>query len=155
MKPKHGLPCGVRLTEGLGGAGGAAALALAAETLAEAERRDTLCLGVVFITGSVPERSRIRHQLGRPQLAWCSLAGERPAAGRAATTGLTPSLLAVPAMALPLAVAVLCGAAFPTRSLQVNSEQVVLINATHLGGSDARTEALRRAEFFALATPNV
>ena len=63
MKPKHGLPCGVRLTEGLGGAGGAAALALAAEILAEAERRDTLYLGVVFITGSVPEPSLIQHHL--------------------------------------------------------------------------------------------
>ena len=55
MKPKHGLPCGVRLTAGLGGAGGAAALALAAETLDEAERRTTLSIGVVFTTGSVPE----------------------------------------------------------------------------------------------------
>ena len=55
MKPKHGLPCGVRLTAGLGGAGGTAALALAAEALAEPERRATFCIGVVFTNGSVPE----------------------------------------------------------------------------------------------------
>ena len=63
MKPKHGLPCGVRLTVGLGGAGGATALALAAETLAESERRATLCLGVVFTTISVPELSPVQHRL--------------------------------------------------------------------------------------------
>ena len=50
MKPKYGLPCGVRLTEGLGGAGGATALASAAETLAEPERRDALYVGAGFIT---------------------------------------------------------------------------------------------------------
>ena len=37
MKPKHGLPCGVRLIAGLGGAGGTTALALAVETVAELE----------------------------------------------------------------------------------------------------------------------
>ena len=63
MKPKHGLPCGVRLTAGLGGAGGTTALALAAETLAEPERRATLDIGVVFTTGSVPELSPIQHRL--------------------------------------------------------------------------------------------
>ena len=57
MKPRPGLPCGVRLTEGLGGAGGAAALALAVETVAELERRATLSIGVVFTAGSVPELS--------------------------------------------------------------------------------------------------
>ena len=64
MKPKHGLPCGVRLIAGLGGAGGTAALALAAETLTETEWRDTLSIGVVFTTGSVPELSPVQHQLG-------------------------------------------------------------------------------------------
>ena len=63
MKPRPGLPCGVRLTAGLGGAGGTAALALAAETLAEPERRATLCIGVVFTTGSVPELSPVQHRL--------------------------------------------------------------------------------------------
>ena len=66
MKPKPALPCGVRLTAGLGGAGGTAALALAAETLAEPERRATLTIGVVFTTGSVPELSLVRHRLGVP-----------------------------------------------------------------------------------------
>ena len=66
MKPKHGLPCGVRLTVGLGGAGGTTALALMAETLAEPERRDTLSIGVVFTAGSVPELSLLRHRLGEP-----------------------------------------------------------------------------------------
>ena len=55
MKPRRGLPCGIRLTAGLGGAGGTAALALAAEKLVEPERRTTLSIGIVFTTGSVPE----------------------------------------------------------------------------------------------------
>ena len=64
MKPGPGLPCGVRLTAGLGGAGGATALALAAETVAERERRATLDIGVVFTTNSVPELSPVQHRLG-------------------------------------------------------------------------------------------
>ena len=63
MKPKHGLPCDVRLIAGLGGAGGTTALALMAETLAEAERRDTLSTGAVFTAGSVPELSPVQHRL--------------------------------------------------------------------------------------------
>ena len=63
MKPKHGVPCGVRLIAGLGGAGGATALALAAEIVAELERSDTLSIGVVFTTASVPELSPVQHQL--------------------------------------------------------------------------------------------
>ena len=55
MKPEHGLPCGVRLTAGLGGAGGTGALALVAEKLVEPERRATLSIRVVFTTGSVPD----------------------------------------------------------------------------------------------------
>ena len=66
MKPKHGLPCGVRLTVGLGGAGGTTALALAAETVTESERRDTLSVEVVFTAGSVPELSLLRHRLSEP-----------------------------------------------------------------------------------------
>ena len=65
MKPKHGLPCGVRLTAGLGGAGGTTALALAAETAVEPERRDTLSIGVVFTGASVPELSLVRHRFTR------------------------------------------------------------------------------------------
>ena len=126
MKPKHGLPCGVRLIAGLGGAGGTTALALAAETLAEPERRDRLSIGVVFTNGSVPELSPVQHRLASktgvvfpvvgvlessqnrcplcvPLLAWCLAAGERTAEGRAATTRLTPSLFAVPKMALATA----------------------------------------------------
>ena len=63
MKPKHGLPCGVRLIAGLGGAGGTAALASAAKTLTETEWRHTLSIGVVFTTGSVPELSAVQHLL--------------------------------------------------------------------------------------------
>ena len=63
MKPRPGLPCGVRLTAGLGGAGGATALALAAETLAEPERRATLGIGVEFTTGSVPELSLVQNRV--------------------------------------------------------------------------------------------
>ena len=68
MKPKDGLPCGVRLTAGLGGAGGTTALALAAEILAEPERRDTLSIGVVFTTGSVPELSLFAVQTWRARM---------------------------------------------------------------------------------------
>ena len=70
MKPRPGLPCGVRLTEGLGGADGAAALALAAETLAEIERRDTLSMGIVFTVSSVPELSPLRHGFGAVLSRW-------------------------------------------------------------------------------------
>ena len=66
MKPKHGLPCGVRLIAGLGGAGGTTALALMAEALAELEQRDTLCIGVVFTAGSVPELNLLWHRPGKP-----------------------------------------------------------------------------------------
>ena len=123
MKPKHGLPCGVRLTAGLGGAGGVAALAPAAETVTESAQCDNLSIGVVFTTGSVPELSPVQHRLASqagfvfpavrvleanpirrrlcaPHLAWCFAAGERPAEGRAATTRLTSSLFVVPKMAL-------------------------------------------------------
>ena len=126
MKPRPGLPCGVRLTEGLGGAGGTTALALAAETAVEPERRDTLCIGVVFTGASVPELSLVRHRFTRqrgvefpavgelelrqnrdllcaPHRAWCFAAGQQPAEGRAATTRLTPSLFAVPKNALATA----------------------------------------------------
>ena len=85
------------------------------------------------MTGSVPELSPVRHRLGPPRLAWCCVAGERPAEGRAATTRLAPTLLTVPAMALPTAVAVLCSADFPARSSELSSEQVAYTNATHLG----------------------
>ena len=64
MKPRPGLPCGVRLTAGLGGAGGTTALARAAETVTEPERRDTLRIEVVFTAGSVPELSLLRNGLG-------------------------------------------------------------------------------------------
>ena len=45
--------------------GGTAALAVAAEALAELERRDTLSIGVVFIAGSVSELSLVQHRLAR------------------------------------------------------------------------------------------
>ena len=65
MKPRSGLPCGVRLTAGLGGAGGTTALALAAETAVEPERRDTLSIGAVFTAASVPELSLVQHRFAR------------------------------------------------------------------------------------------
>ena len=95
MKAKPALPERVRSMEGLGGAGGTAALALAAETLAEPERRATLRIGVVLTSRSVPELSPVRHRLG------------------------------VPILVLPIEVVVLCSSEFPARSLAVNSEQVV------------------------------
>ena len=63
MKPRPGMPCGVRLTVGLGGAGGTTALALMAEILAEPERRATLSIEVVFTAGSVPELSPVQRRL--------------------------------------------------------------------------------------------
>ena len=63
FRSKHGLPCGVRLIAGLGGAGGTAALGLAAETRTETEWRDTLSISVVFTTDSVPELGPVQHQL--------------------------------------------------------------------------------------------
>ena len=148
MKPRPGPPCGVRLTAGLGGAGGTTALAWAAETLAEPERRATLDIGVICTTGSVPELSPVQHRLVSqtgfvfpavgllepdpeqrglcaPHFAWCFAAGERPAEGRAATTRLTPSLLYVPAMALATAVAVLYSAELPARSWELNGRPAV------------------------------
>ena len=63
MKPTPGLPCGVRLTAWLGGAGGTTDLAVMAETVTESERRDTLSIEVVFTTRSVPEQSPVQHRL--------------------------------------------------------------------------------------------
>ena len=97
---------------------------MAAETLAEQEKRDTLCIGIVFISLSVPEQSPIGPRDRVPHLAWCCVEGERPAVGRAATPRLAPSLLNVPAMALPTAVAVLDSADPPERGSEVNGGQV-------------------------------
>ena len=142
MKPRPGLPCGVRLTAGLGGAGGTTALALAAETVAEPERRATLSIGVVFTTRSVPELSPVQHRLASktgvaflavsvlepsqnrcslcaPHRAWRLAAGERSAEGRAATTRLTPSLFPVLKMALPTEAMVPCSTEFPARSSEL------------------------------------
>ena len=44
---------------------------------------------------SVPQPIRVLHLLGELPLALCATAGERPAEGRAATTGLTPCLFTV------------------------------------------------------------
>ena len=118
MKPMPGLPCGVRLTEGLGGVGGAAALALAAETLAGPERRATLSTRVVITTGSVPELSPIRHRRCEPE--WRCI---RSRACARIEPNTTPALYAI--LALPTEVAVRCSSEFPMRSLAVNSEQVV------------------------------
>ena len=89
MKPRPGLPCGVRLTVGLGGAGGTTALALMAETVTESERRDTVSVEVVFTAGSVPELSLLRHRLGEP--TWRCISSYRCARSR---PGTTPTLRA-------------------------------------------------------------
>ena len=70
MRAKAALPERVRSMEGLGGAGGAAALALAAETLVESEQRDTLSVEIVFTTDSVPELRPIRHRLDAVLSRW-------------------------------------------------------------------------------------
>jgi hypothetical protein len=51
-----------------------------------------------FTTGSVPEPIRVRHQSSDQNLALRTGAGERPAEGRAATTGLALWLPCVPAV---------------------------------------------------------
>ena len=147
MKPRPGLPCGVRLTAGLGGAGGTAALALVAETLAEPERRATLSIGVVFTTGSVPELSPIRHRLGVPDGACVRSHG---------CARTEPST--IPAWRAKSGAANRAGGSMRLRvsTAKLGGEQRTsgLANATHLGGIEARTEAFHLADFFALATPN-
>ena len=118
MKPRPGLPCGVRLTAGLGGAGGTAALALAAETVAELERRATLDIGVVFTTGSVPELSPVQHRLA-------SKTGVAFAAAGVLEPFPTRHRLGVPNLRLPIDMAVRCSSEFLTGSLAVKSEQLV------------------------------
>ena len=103
----------------------------------------------------MPELSLIGHRLGVPEVvwSWCFLAGERPAAGRAATTRLW--FLHLPAMTRPTAVAVLCSMDFPARRIKVKTEEVLPVTATRSGEANARSEALTDAELFALVTPNV
>ena len=152
MKPKHGLPCGVRLIAGLGGAGGTTALALAAETVAELERRATLSIGVVFTTASVPELSPVQHRLasktGVAFLAVCVLHTPKPMLTVRATSGVvlccwraarrrTGSHHKAHALTVRSAKecagnrgAVLCSTDFPARSSEAGSEQVVPIRIT-------------------------
>ena len=178
MKPKHGLPCGVRLPAGLGGAGGTTALALAAETVTEPERRATLNIGVVFTTGSVPELSPVQHRLASktsvaflavsvleasqnrwslcaPYRAWCLAAGERPAEGRAAITRLTPSLFAVPKNALATGslfyAAQTLRRGVGRRAANKWCRSALLAPA----GIDAQTKVFHLTEFIVIATPNV
>ena len=178
MKPKHGLPCGVRLIAGLGGAGGTAALALAAETRTETERRDTLSIGVVFTRRSVPELSSVQHRfasktgvvfpvvgvlessqnrysLCAPHRAWCLAAGERPAEGRAATTRLTPSLFAVPKNT-PATGSRFYAAQTLRRGVRRQAANKWCRSALLAApGTDAQTKAFHLTEFIVIATPNV
>ena len=87
-------------------------------------------------------------------MAWCLAAGERTAEGRAATTRLTPSLLPVLKMALPIVAMALYSTDFPGRSSEVSSEQVVQIGYS-LRLEWCTSDAVHLTEFFALATPNV
>ena len=178
MKPMPGLPCGVRLTAGLGGAGGTTALALAAETVAELERRATLDIGVVFTTGSVPELSPVQHRLASktgvvflaacvlepsqnrgslcaPHQGWCLAAGERPAGGRAATTRLPPSLSAVSRNELATGSRFYEAQTFQRgvrrRAANKRCSSALLDPA----GTCAQTDAFHLTELFAITTPNV
>ena len=172
-----GLPCGVRLTAGLGGAGGTTALALAAETVAELERRATLDIGVVFTTGSVPELSPVHHRLASktgvaflavcartepnrcslcvPHWAWCLAAGERLAGGRAATTRLPPSLSAVSRNELATGSRFYEAQTFQRgvrrRAANKRCSSALLDPA----GTCAQTDAFHLTELFAITTPNV
>jgi hypothetical protein len=66
-----------------------------------------------FTSGSVPEPIRVRHQSSDQYLALRTGAGERPAEGRAATTGLALWLPCVPTVERPTEVVVLYSSAFP------------------------------------------
>ena len=117
MKAKPALPERVRLMEGLGGAG-TAALALAAETLTEPERRTTLCIGVVLTSRSVPELSPIRHRLGaQMELVFVAMGVLEPNPER--------HQLCVPTLARLIEVAVLRSAEVPAQCLAVSSEEVL------------------------------
>ena len=178
MKPRPGLPCGVRLTAGLGGAGGTTALALAAEKVAEPERSATLDIGVVFTTGSVPELSPVQHRLASktgvaflavsvlepsqnrcslcaPHRALCLAAGERPAEGRAATTRRAPSLFAVPKNALATGSQFYAAQTLRrgVRRREANNWYRPALLAPP--GTDAQTKAFHLTEFTVIAPPNV
>ena len=148
MKAKPALPERVRSMEGLGGAGGTAALALAAETLAEPERRATLCIRVVLTSRSVPELSPIRHRLGTPDGACvpsrvCARTEPSTIPALRANSGATKRRGG--SMQLSVSDAKLGG----------EQRTSGLTNATHLAGNEDRTEAFHLADFFALVTPNV
>ena len=178
MKPKHGLPCGVRLIAGLGGAGGVAAFALVAETLTETEWRDTVSIGVVFTTGSVPELSPVQYRLASKTgvvlpvvgvlessqnrcplcvllLAWCLAAGQRPAEGRAATTRLTPSLFAVPKNALATGSRFYAAQTLRRGVRRQAANKWCRSALLAPAGTDAKTKAVYLTEFIVIATPNV
>ena len=178
MKAKPALPERVRSMEGLGGAGGTTALAFAAETVAEPERRDTLSLGVVFTTGSVPELSPVQHGLASktgvaflavcvlepsqsrcslcaPHRAWCFAGGERPAEGRAATTRLTPSLFAVPKSALATGLRFYAAQTFRREVRRRAANKWCRSALLAPAGTDAQTKAFHLTKFSVIATPNV
>jgi hypothetical protein len=89
-----------------------------------------------FTSGSVPEPIRVRHQSSDQYLALRTVAGERPAEGRAATTGLALWLPCVPTVEQPTEVAVLYSSEVPTRSSDLAGERVVRIAFALAGGGD-------------------
>jgi hypothetical protein len=78
-----------------------------------------------FTSGSVPEQNPIRHRLGERRMAPCALVGRRTAAGPAATKGLTPWRITVPAVEQPAAVAVLWSEGSPERHSEVAGDVLV------------------------------
>ena len=148
MKPTPGPPCGVRLTAGLGGADGTAALALVAEKLVEPERRTTLSIGVVFTAGSVPELSPIRHRLCEPK--WRYIRSRACARTEPSTI---PTWRADSGAANGDGGSMQLG--FSGAKLGGEQRTSGLTNATHLGGIDAQTEVFNLTELFAIVTPNV
>ena len=160
MKAKPALPERVRSMEGLGGAGGTAALALAAETLAEPERRATLSIGVVFTTASVartePSTAPTYEAEWRGvRSRGCARTETKTGLTLRATSGVvlccrraarrrTGSHHKVHALAVSRAkdgagnmAVVLCSKDFLTRSSEASNEQVVQIGAICSGRSDA------------------
>ena len=89
-----------------------------------------------FTSGSVPEQNPVRHRLGERRVAPCALAGKWPAAGPAATTGLTPWRITVPTVEQPAAVVVLWSAGSPEQDSEVAGDVLAEITATSLSASE-------------------
>ena len=94
------------------------------QTLWTLFKRNDKARRLVFTSGGVPQQSPPGLRLGEPPEALRTLAGERPAEGRAATTRLALSPPTVPKPECTTQVAVLCGTdSLRSETADVNGEQ--------------------------------